>query len=291
MSKYEFDYVPSPGYKGFANDQERRTYIDAHNQALSNLNQTQEVNWHLMNLAVFPGNLARTVYTTHILPDSEAYSVHNKYVRTVFKTLFPSDYVLLFARHNDISMLRWKHKISLFNQLLDARNNSNNQSSTFTVHDKLAYETVSLGVRYDLPANYYSKALHHLVLNKPIARSYLNYMSMLTLAALDTLNEHQEYDGQECIRLIQFLNKDAMKTLGQEGNNTVLALSQFINNYRNHTQLFTFIVNSPPPSSKSNLLFRHYFRQDKHTLVAKCGFINAFNDHIRNIVLNPSSYE
>lgn len=275
--------------RGDISDRDKKNYLRIFEQAMLQLEENQEVDFELMTL---PGreSIALTtslVYNERIDPD--LYHAYNKYCRRAYEILFPSDDLLA---HKDSPQ---------FDELTDACK-------------KLVYEAIkehlspdSMGVhavdKYDLivkrrsepaldekrlkpPLDFYAEVMKRIESNDVLCSRFFEYMAMLSLASYRILEKYTEEKKLPLISFELFIKYDG--PISSEYNNFCLrSINQTRpTNHSNFATLLAVIVHADDKLKSIGVPLRQYFLdEDGKTQVAKCGFLDAFQDHIPNIVL------
>ncbi len=288
MSRYH-ERPSSPGYTGFSQEQARE-YQRIYEEALADLIQNHRVHYHLLLTPSYPANLGTSAQNDFPF-QAEAYNAFNRYAQSAFQELFPSIYVLEFQFDDRVQRVREVAKEKILRSLgyivqyYDEKDTSHLRIESLSLHEKRRKELAQSGSRVELPKHFYVEALQKVQGKDKLAENFFEYVAMLTLAAYQYVIELAQEQNTPVPDFEAFIGtRMEHRPPSNDARNALIQTSPV--NSLNYAHLLTALLHAEDKVAALNLSLRQYVLDaEGEELVAKCGFMGAFRDHIAHIVL------
>jgi hypothetical protein len=256
-------------------------YVSIFEEALKKMKETGEVDFELMGKSPYPGNLTHAVTAGDYNINREAYSAFNLYVRKAHKLLFPTEYVKRFDHDPRVEVVKKKFAGQLTESLKSMRHNVDYD---FNLEEKRTRDLRKPGTRARLPGVFFEEAYQEMLKeNSWLKDRFLNYVGMLIVAAHQKDVDYRVTHNLPAEDIALFLEEKK-----NENNQYPLRLEMnlFVGNIGNYSDLFAALVHAKNKVQGAQLALRQFFLdEDGKEMVAKCGFSDAFANHIVDIVL------
>jgi hypothetical protein len=259
-------------------------YTRYYEKALQDLKNGVEPSYSLMIDKPYPSTLGYVVNVDNFQIDSTAYIAFDRYVRECYEVLFPSEFVKGFENHPQMGYVVEMSKSGLLHALNLKLAIGKDLPSEFSLLQKRRFELDSRGKRADFPRHFTVNTLEKLQEGTdPICQNFVKYMGMLSLAAYQRIFD---YSSQHRLKKIDLESFYKDNFLAPYDNPAAIALRQAFRNYLNFSSLLSVILHVQSHTQGLNVALRQYFiDKDGKEMVAKCGFLNAFQSHVVDIVL------
>ena len=260
-------------------------YTSYYEKALQGLKNGEPPSYKLMVDNPYPLVLGYVVSVDDFQIDSGAYRAFDRYVRECYEILFSSEYVKSFENHPQIDYVVEMSRKGLLNALAVRLEMEKDLPSEFSLLQKRRFELGSKGRRADLPHHFTLNTLRKLQEGSdPICQRFVKYMGMLSLASYQRILDYSSHQRLQKMELEKFFQSNFVAPYD---NPAAIALSQSFRNYQNFSSLLSVILHVQSHTHGLNIALRQYFiDKEGKEMVAKCGFLTAFQNHIVDIVLN-----
>jgi hypothetical protein len=255
------------------------------------------VDYELLNKPSYPGTLGDALSFEYPL-SAKAYTAFNKYARSAYQILFSVEYLKSFQFGNETNLLLTlttvrnqlvHHIIEIatnedeYTKLLsDAEKNDGNQK--YDLMTKKKYELQKVGHRTLLPHPFYTEAVAHIKNQEPIFEHFCYYLALLHLAGYQRVVDFATEKNSTPIAYQSFLTR---KKYSDPENHAHNAVRQIIFGTDNQADLIVTLLHMRDRLKAIGIPLRQYVLDNQGmVLTAKCGFLDAFEDHIPALVLS-----